>query len=140
MKLPDGTKFYIADAEGDAPNMVEVVGFDDIGDLGLDTVMIDVTTLSDDDQKFLAQARKEGGERDLILRHEISDEGQGHIKAACKAQQRRKLEVKLPGQTTGWQVTALFGGSKVPKPEAGKAVQLLAKIAIESEQTEAGEA
>lgn len=136
--LPDGTKFYIADAAGDGATMVEAKGFDDIGDLGLDTVMIDITALSDDDQKFLAQSRKEGGERDLICRHEPSNAGQGHIKAACDAKERRKCEVKLPGQTTPWQFTALFGGYKLGKPEAGKAMQLVAKIAIESEQVAAG--
>lgn len=138
--LPDGTKFLIADAEGAGANMVEVTGFDDIGDIGLDTVMIDITTLSDADQKFLAQSRKEGGERDLICRHEADDAGQGHVKSACNNKERRLCEVKLPGQTTGWQFTALFGGYKLGKPEAGKAMQLVAKIAIESEQAAAGAA
>lgn len=138
--LPDGTKLLIADAAGAGANMVEVTGFDDIGDIGLDTTLIDTSVLSDAGQKFEAQARKEGGERDLICRHEADDAGQGHIKTACNNKEHRKCEVKLPGQTTGWQFTALFGGYKLSKPEAGKAMQLVAKIAIESEETAAGAA
>jgi hypothetical protein len=129
--FPEGTKFKIADAVGSS-TFIEVFGFDDLGDLGLEAKLTDVTVLSDDTSKFEKNTRKEGQERDVVFRYEPTDLGQIEVIEACDGGQRRDCEVLLPSGKK-WQFTAVFGDYVVPKPEAGKSLQLIAKIAIEKD-------
>ena len=137
MKFPEGSEFLIADTAAADAAFIAVVGFDDIGDIGLDKAMTDQTVLSDKSTKFGVSDRKEGREQDLTFRYEEGDDGQAKVIAACKAGERRKCQIKLPSGSVAWEFTALFGSYKLPKPEAGKAWFLTAKIGIEEETSEA---
>lgn len=135
--FPDGTKFYIADGTSESATLILVEGFEDIGDVGLQTELVDATVLSDDSEVFGVVSRKTGGERDLMFRLQTDDAGQAAVKAACTAQERRACEVRLPSAGT-WKFTALFGGWTIPKPESKKHLSLQVKIAIETEEATAG--
>ncbi|GEK08940.1 hypothetical protein [Pseudoalteromonas peptidolytica] len=130
--LPDGTKLFIADSN-DSANPLNIVGFEDIGDLGKDEVFVNTTVLSDDAEVFEVSKRKEGAERDLICRYEPDDEGQKALIAAGNAKEKRKLLVQVPGIANKWEFIAQLSKSKVQKPESGKGLMLVMKIAIESE-------
>jgi hypothetical protein len=130
--FPEGTKFKIADAVGSATK-IEVKGFDDIGDLGLEAKLTDVSVLSDDTTVFEKNARKDGQERDIVFRYDPNDSGQIEVIEECNNGERRDCEVLLPSGKK-WQFTAVFGDYVIPKPEAGKAMQLVAKVGIETDQ------
>ena len=130
--FPEGTKFKIAAAVGGS-ELIEVKGFEDIGDLGLEAKLTDVTVLSDDSTVFEKAARKDGQERDIVFRYDPEDAGQIEVIKACDGGERRDCEVVFKSGKK-WQFTAVFGNYLIPKPEAGKAMELVAKVGIEKDQ------
>lgn len=137
VKFPEGSQLSVIPPGGTTESPaapIVVKGFDSVGGtIGTEGTLNADTVLSDLQVQYGKSDVKDGGERELLGRWHITDEGQIELSKAAEDGIEREFKLRIGKAGPVWSFTAVLGSFVMADLEPGKGLRFKAKMGINSD-------